>query len=274
MSQGFIKTHRHIQEDPLYHSQKFTDMQALQDLHLIANFSDNFINVKGMRMLVPRGHVGWAKETLAKRWKWSRGKVDRYLIFLEKNGYIKHKNTKPIRLIHLLSYDEEQAGEASDNTTNSSNRDVKENARPYTNNNDKTDKTDKQNVGSTSKKEEALTFIQAAPMSQIQKWSADFNATIQQVEKKMVEAIKFIKSQEKITLSGDALMRDFLNREYGMRSSEEKEVIAMPENTDGLARLAEMKKQMIQSKNGTENEVDEYDALYDNPNIEPLRGQV
>lgn len=274
MAQGFIITHRHIQDDPLYFSQKFTDMQALQDLHLIANFSDNFINVKGVRILVPRAHIGWAKQTLADRWQWSRGKVDRFLVFLEDNDYIEHKDTKPVRLIHLLSYDEEQAHEASDSTTSSPKKVTEERTRKSINNNDKTDNTDKQSVSSIKRKGEAIAFIQAAPMSQIQKWSADFNATPQQVEKKMVEVIAFIKSQDKITFDGDRLVRDFLNREYGMRSQEEKKTMSATKNTENLTRLSEMKRPMIKSGEEEKDEKDEYDSLYENTNIERLRGPV
>lgn len=119
MAQGWIKLHRDICDDPMYFSQVFTDNQAYIDLNLIANHKSAVMNVKGIRLTVPRGHVGWLKDSLAQRWQWSRGKVDRFLLYLQKEGYIEHKVTSPVKLIHLLHYESNQDREATDRAKDS-----------------------------------------------------------------------------------------------------------------------------------------------------------
>jgi hypothetical protein len=57
--------------------------QAWVDLLMLANHNEGFIRVRGIRVPLSRGQVGWSEVKLAERWKWSRGKVRRYLGELE-----------------------------------------------------------------------------------------------------------------------------------------------------------------------------------------------
>ena len=80
---GWVKFHRRFLDSDLWLSEPFTKGQAWVDLFSIANHKNGFIRVRGNRVEVKRGQVGWSQVRLAKRWKWSRGKVRRFLDELE-----------------------------------------------------------------------------------------------------------------------------------------------------------------------------------------------
>ena len=46
---------------------------------MLANHKDGFIRKRGIRVNLKRGDIGWSERELADRWKWSRGKVRRFL---------------------------------------------------------------------------------------------------------------------------------------------------------------------------------------------------
>jgi hypothetical protein len=75
MHRGYIKLFRKMQDNKLWLSEPFTRSQAWIDLILLANHRPGVIRVRGNRVDVKRGQVGWSQVALAKRWKWSRGKV-------------------------------------------------------------------------------------------------------------------------------------------------------------------------------------------------------
>jgi hypothetical protein len=108
---GWIKIHREIMDYELYHAEPFTYLSAWIDLLLIANHKPGYIIVRGIKIEIPRGHVGHSETTLSKRWKWSRGKVRRYLDFMQNSVHqIEQKKTGVINLISILNYDLYQAG--------------------------------------------------------------------------------------------------------------------------------------------------------------------
>jgi len=93
-------------------------MAAWIDLQIIANFETGFIRKRGIQIQINRGHVGLSEETLSERWKWSRGKVRRFLKELENRGLIIRKtvqqNPRLTLLIHLLNYEQEQGDETTE----------------------------------------------------------------------------------------------------------------------------------------------------------------
>lgn len=108
---GWIKLHRKIMDTPLYLSEPFTRMQAWIDLLLLANHKEGFFYVRGNKVVVGRGQIGTSSRTLANRWQWSRGKVERFLQDLEESGQIKPQKTNVITLISICNYDEYQNAE-------------------------------------------------------------------------------------------------------------------------------------------------------------------
>jgi hypothetical protein len=140
MQRGYIKLFRKIQENDQWLSEPFTRSQAWIDLILLANYKPGVIRVRGNRVEVKRGQVGWSQVALANRWKWSRGKVRRFLKDLEKNErQIVQQKNNITSLIDIVNYDEYQGNGTTDGQQTVQQTD----SRRYTNNNSKKDKKGK-----------------------------------------------------------------------------------------------------------------------------------
>lgn len=102
---GWIKIHRNITENPMYFSEPFTRMQAWIDLLLVANYRDSVIYVRGNKVDVKRGQIAKSQDFFATRWKWSRGKVIRFLDELQKCAQIVQQKSNVITLISVVNYE-------------------------------------------------------------------------------------------------------------------------------------------------------------------------
>lgn len=116
MRVGWIKLHRKITEHPDYLGEIFTRMQAWIDLLLMANYRDGFIRVRGIAVPVKRGQIATSSLSLAKRWMWSRGKVQRYLNELETSKQIEQQNSNVITLISIVKYESYQLDDAANDS--------------------------------------------------------------------------------------------------------------------------------------------------------------
>lgn len=84
--EGWVKTERRILSSPLWnHEGPYCDRCAYIDLLLRANFKDGEVRAKNGRevITVHKGEIFVSIGNLAKHWKWSEGKVRRYLKMLE-----------------------------------------------------------------------------------------------------------------------------------------------------------------------------------------------
>lgn len=77
---AFFAVARKYLEDPEWLAEPFTKGQAWLDLVGRASYEDGPLTKRGELLISERG--------LAKRWRWSRGKVEKYLAKLEKEGRI------------------------------------------------------------------------------------------------------------------------------------------------------------------------------------------
>ena len=132
MNGGWIKLPRSIMDDPIYFAEPFTRVQAWIDLLLLANYADAYFYIRGNRIDVKRGQVGRSKESLAERWKWSRGKVQRFLDDMETDGRITQQKSRLTTLISISNFDEldltmqqtkHQIGQQIEQQTDTNNRD-------------------------------------------------------------------------------------------------------------------------------------------------------
>ena len=89
----------------MYFSDPFTRMQAWIDLLLVANYRDSVIYVRGNKVDVKRGQIAKSQDFFATRWKWSRGKVIRFLDELQKCGQIVQQKSNVITLISVVNYE-------------------------------------------------------------------------------------------------------------------------------------------------------------------------
>ncbi len=83
----------------------FTRGQAWVDLFGLAQHSDGYLMIRGVRVDLKRGQLGYSQLALAKRWKWSRDKVRRHLRRLETAGDIIQQNTQVTTIITIVKYD-------------------------------------------------------------------------------------------------------------------------------------------------------------------------
>jgi hypothetical protein len=143
MNNGWIKIHRCMMDNPLYHSEPFNRTHAWIDLLLLANSNDNFFYKRGIRVNIQRGQIGHDADTLAKRWKWSRGKVERYLTMLESDGMIVRQKSNVTTLISICKYDDYQANDKANSKANDKTNGQQTVKQTDTNKNDKNYKNEK-----------------------------------------------------------------------------------------------------------------------------------
>ena len=117
MKEGWICIYRAIEEDPMYFAEPFTRMQAFIDLILITNHERTVFFKRGIKITVERGQTVRSEDELALRWKWSRGKVRRFLE-LENDTKIVQQKTRLCNCISIVNYDKYQLGGTTDSTTN------------------------------------------------------------------------------------------------------------------------------------------------------------
>lgn len=113
---GWIKLHRSSFNNRLYFSEPFTRWQAWCDLLLLANHKSGMFRVRGIKVEVLRGQTGFSSVELADRWRWSRGKVNRFLDELKDEQQIVQQKSNVTTLISIVNYDKYQADSAANST--------------------------------------------------------------------------------------------------------------------------------------------------------------
>jgi len=108
---------RKIVTDPLYYLEPFTKWQAFQDMIRMVNWDTGQIKNGQEIIKLKRGEFCHTEKHLAKTWKWSRGKVRRFLKWLENDERITvhktvHKTGQqtghPRIVVYLCNYKKHQ----------------------------------------------------------------------------------------------------------------------------------------------------------------------
>lgn len=110
---GWIKLHRSIQEHWLWDCE-FSYAQAWIDLLLNACHKPNRLMIKGQVIELRRGQQARSEVTLSSEWKWSRGKVRRFLNQCLKDGMIEQETTHLTSIISICNYDDFQSCDTPD----------------------------------------------------------------------------------------------------------------------------------------------------------------
>ncbi len=133
--EGWVKIHRNILNDPLYFAEPFTRMQAFLDLVLIATRQQVSFYKRGIKITVERGQIVKSENEFAERWKWSRGKVRRFLDELEngqENGHkIVQQKSRLCNCISIVNYDKYQIDDTTDSTTDDTTDSTTKNKKEY-----------------------------------------------------------------------------------------------------------------------------------------------
>jgi len=106
--------------------------------------------VRGVIVPIERGQVGWSQLSLKKRWRWSRGKVKRFLNELETAQQIVQQKNNITSVVSITNYDLYQSNDTTDGTTDGQQTDTKRTANGHqtdtkrdTNNKNKKEKNNK-----------------------------------------------------------------------------------------------------------------------------------
>lgn len=102
---GYIKIYRSSLNSELYLSEPFTKWQAWCDLIFLAYYADSVTYIRGRKIQTKRGCVYKSSEELAKRWRWSRGKVLRFLDGLTSREQIIQHPSNVTTCISIVNYD-------------------------------------------------------------------------------------------------------------------------------------------------------------------------
>ena len=93
---------------PLWVNTEFDDKSAMIDLYYLAFDSYkgdySYTHPRGQRMKIYAGEVCHSLDTLARRWKWSKKKVRKYLGDMERDGLLEIRKTHPGLVIKLMNY--------------------------------------------------------------------------------------------------------------------------------------------------------------------------
>ena len=117
MHRGYIKLYRKSEENPLYFADTFTKWQAWSDLILIANHSQKTLSIRGNLIKINRGQTAYSEESLAQRWKWSRGKVRRFINYLKTEQQIEQQQSNILNILTIKNYNIYHDNSTADSTT-------------------------------------------------------------------------------------------------------------------------------------------------------------
>lgn len=115
---GYIKIHRALRDNPIWEKEPFSAGQAWVDLLLAANFKDTFTYIRKVKIELKRGQLAWSQVTMAKRWKWSRNRVARFLNDLENEGMIEQQSGQLTTITTICNYGKYQASDTAGEAAN------------------------------------------------------------------------------------------------------------------------------------------------------------
>lgn len=102
---GWVPTPRELLSDDLWLAETFTRGQARIDLYGLARHTPGHVRLKGVRIDLQRGELAWSEQALATRWRWSRGKVRRFLAELSAERVLVQRPSNLTSIIAMLNYD-------------------------------------------------------------------------------------------------------------------------------------------------------------------------
>lgn len=106
-NKGFVPVYRDIQDHWLWDSDKepFTRGQAWIDLLLSVNHEEKKILVNGKVVVIRPGQKWTSIRTLARKWNWTKDRVERYIDLLKSDGMLLVEATRNGTLLTLRNWD-------------------------------------------------------------------------------------------------------------------------------------------------------------------------
>ena len=119
IEKNWFRVNRSLFESDLWLSESFTRGQAWIDLVGLANHTKGYIRVRGNRINLNRGDVGYSIEKLRSRWRWSRKKVENWLKELERDKQITKHECRISTVITIKNYEKYQGKGETESQTES-----------------------------------------------------------------------------------------------------------------------------------------------------------
>jgi len=117
-NKNYFNINRKLLKSGLWLKEKFTKGQAWVDLIGLAQHTRGEFEIRGIKIVVERGQLAWAEETLAKRWKWSREKVRRYFFALVCDNKLRQQKNNIVTINIIVNYDKYQYSKLLNETPN------------------------------------------------------------------------------------------------------------------------------------------------------------
>jgi hypothetical protein len=118
MAGDWIKVYRKLSRSDLWLSEPFTRGQAWMDLLMLAAYRPGFVRLRGVRVDYERGQYATAERFLCERWRWSRGKLRRFLDELETGQQIVQQKSNASTVVTIINYERYQDSSTADDTAN------------------------------------------------------------------------------------------------------------------------------------------------------------
>ncbi|AUS00552.1 hypothetical protein NVP1276O_59 [Vibrio phage 1.276.O._10N.286.54.E4] len=131
---GWISLHRSITKHWLWDAEEFSKGQAWVDLLLNANHKPATVMIKGKVYKLERGQQCRSMLTLAKQWKWSRGKVKRFIDALKSDSMLDIKTDTYTSVITICNYSDFQGDDTTGSTTGGHQTDIRQDTNNNVNN--------------------------------------------------------------------------------------------------------------------------------------------
>lgn len=139
MAYGWISIHRKIQQSDIWlDKEPFDKRSAWIDLIMMANHEDKQILFNGKFIEVKRGEKITSLKQLSDRWRWSTGKVKRFLNLLESGSMIELKTKRrytSYKVVNYNVYQNEDIDKRNENKTKTKRKRNEDETKTETNNN-------------------------------------------------------------------------------------------------------------------------------------------
>lgn len=132
---GWIRLQRKIRDHWLWDNKEVkSKFEAWIDLLMMASHEERSVYMKEQLVVIKRGEVCCSLNTLAKRWKWSTGKVRRFISVLKTDKMVVQQTTRVATHLSICKYDTYQGERHADGTPDGMSNDTQTKRKRYTEN--------------------------------------------------------------------------------------------------------------------------------------------
>ena len=132
---GWIRLQRKIRDHWLWDNKEVkSKFEAWIDLLMMASHRERTVYIKDQLVTIKRGEVCCSLNAFAKRWKWSTGKVRRFISVLKTDTMVVQQTTRVATHLSICNYDTYQGGRHADGTPDGMSNDTQTKRERYTEN--------------------------------------------------------------------------------------------------------------------------------------------